>query len=66
MIRKMDFQYEQYFINIGEYANTSSATIPIAIFDAYEKGWLKKGDRVALVGFGAGLSCGGVVIDWTI
>lgn len=66
VIRKMDLDYEQYFINIGEYANTSSATIPIAIFDAYEKGWLKKGDRVALVGFGAGLTCGGVVIDWTI
>ncbi len=66
VIRKMDMANEQYFINIGEYANTSSATIPIAIFDAYEKGWLKKGDRVALVGFGAGLSCGGVVIDWTL
>jgi 3-oxoacyl-[acyl-carrier-protein] synthase-3 len=66
VIRKMDMQYEQCFINIGEYANTSSATIPIAMFDAYEKGWLTKGDRLALVGFGAGLSCGGVVIDWTI
>ncbi len=66
VIRKMEMKYEQCFINIGEYANTSSATIPIAMFDAYEKGWLKKGDRVALVGFGAGLSCGGVVIDWTI
>ncbi len=66
VIRKMDMQYDQCYINIGEYANTSSATIPIAIFDAYEKGWLTKGDRVALVGFGAGLSCGGVVIDWTI
>lgn len=66
VIRKMDLDNDQYFINIGEYANTSSATIPIALFDAYEKGWLKKGDRVALVGFGAGLTCGGVVIDWTI
>lgn len=66
VIRKMDLQHEQCFLNISEYANTSSATIPIAMFDAYEKGWLKKGDRVALVGFGAGLSCGGLVIDWTI
>ncbi len=66
VIRKMDIQYDQCYINIGEYANTSSATIPIAVFDAYEKGWLVKGDRVALVGFGAGLTCGGVVIDWTI
>ena len=66
VLRKMDMTSEQCFVNIGEYANTSSATIPIAMFDAYEKGWLKKGDRVALVGFGAGLSCGGVVIDWTL
>jgi 3-oxoacyl-[acyl-carrier-protein] synthase-3 len=66
VLRKMDMTSEQCFLNIGEYANTSSATIPIAMFDAYEKGWLNKGDRVALVGFGAGLSCGGVVIDWTI
>ncbi len=66
VIRKIDMTSEQCFVNIGEYANTSSATIPIAMYDAYEKGWLKKGDRVALVGFGAGLSCGGVVIDWTL
>lgn len=66
VIRKMDMRYEQCFVNIGEYANTSSATIPIALVDAYEKGWISKGDRVALVGFGAGLTCGGVVIDWTL
>lgn len=66
VLRKMDMSYEQCFINIGEYANTSSATIPIAMHDAYEKGWLQKGDRIALVGFGAGLSCGGLVIDWTL
>lgn len=66
VIRKMDIGREQFFLNIDEYANTSSATIPIAMCDAYEKGWLNKGDRVALVGFGSGLTCGGVVIDWTI
>lgn len=66
VIRKMDMHREQFFLNIGEYANTSSASIPIAMRDAYEKGWLKKGDRVALVGFGAGLTSGGVVIDWAI
>ena len=54
------------FLTIVFMISITSATIPIAIFDAFEKGWLKKGDRVALVGFGAGLTCGGVVIDWTI
>ncbi|MFA5675854.1 MAG: beta-ketoacyl-ACP synthase 3 [Christensenellales bacterium] len=66
VIRKMDIGKEQFFLDIDEYANTSSATIPIAICDAYEKGWLVKGDRVALVGFGSGLTYGGVVIDWAI
>lgn len=66
VIRRMDIGREQFFLDIDEYANTSSATIPIAMCDAYEQGWLKKGDRVALVGFGSGLTCGGVVIDWTI
>ncbi len=66
VIKNVDLTKEQFFINISEYGNTSSATIPIAICDAYEQGWLKKGDRVALVGFGSGLSCGGIVIDWTL
>lgn len=66
VIRTMKMKRKQFFLNIGEYANTSSATIPIAMRDAYEKGWLKKGDRVALVGFGSGLTYGGVIIDWTI
>ena len=66
VIRKMDIGREQFFLDIDKYANTSSATVPIAMCDAYEQGWLKKGDRAALVGFGSGLTCGGVVIDWTI
>ena len=66
VMRTMDLKPEQFFLNIGEYANTSSATIPIAMCDAYNAGWLCQGDRIALVGFGSGLTCGGVVIDWTI
>lgn len=64
--RKLRFKAEQFFLNIKEYANTSSATIPIAMYDAYKKGWLKKDDRVALVAFGAGLTCGGIVVDWVL
>jgi 3-oxoacyl-[acyl-carrier-protein] synthase-3 len=64
--RKLRFKQEQFFLDIDEYANTSSATIPIAMYDAYRQGWLKKGDRVALVSFGSGLTCGGIVVDWTI
>ena len=53
-------------MNIANYANTSSASIPIALCEAMESGWLNAGDRVAIVGFGSGLTSGGAVIDWTI
>ena len=66
VMRTMRLDREQFFVNISEYANTSSATIPIAMADAYRAGWLRQGDRVALVGFGSGLTSGGVVIDWTM
>ncbi len=66
VIRTMKFRREQFFVNIANYANTSSASIPIALCEAMESGWLHAGDRVAIVGFGSGLTSGGAVIDWTI
>ena len=66
VVRSMHMSREQFFVNIATYANTSSASIPIALCDAWESGWLNAGDRVALVGFGSGLTSGGAVIDWTI
>ena len=66
VIRTMQFKREQFFVNIANYANTSSASIPIALCDAWESGWLHAGDRVAIAGFGSGLTSGGAVIDWTI
>ena len=66
VIRTMKLSREQFFVNIATYANTSSASIPIALCDAWESGWLNAGDRVAIVGFGSGLTSGGAVIDWTI
>jgi len=65
-VRTMKLPREDFFVNIANYANTSSASIPIALCDAMESGWLNAGDRVAIVGFGSGLTSGGAVIDWTI
>ena len=61
-----DFEKEQFFVNVDKFANTSSATIPIAMAQAYHENWLEKGDVVALVGFGAGLSYGGIIIEWDL
>jgi len=49
---------------ISEYANTSAATIPIALAEAQADGTLAPGQRLFLGAFGAGFTWGGVVIDW--
>lgn len=55
---------EKFYINIEEYANTSAATIPIALSEMCEKGLLKKGDLVVTYAVGAGLTYGGNLIRW--
>ena len=54
----------KFFMNIEEYANTSAASIPIAMSEMCAKGLLKKGDLVLTFGFGAGLTYGGNLIRW--
>lgn len=57
---------EKFYVNIEKYGNTSSASIGIALCEMYEKGMLKKNDKIVLVGFGAGLTSGGLIINWSI
>ena len=55
---------EKFFMNMDRYANTSSASIPIAMDEMLQKGLLKRGDRVLTIGFGAGLTFGGNYFIW--
>jgi 3-oxoacyl-[acyl-carrier-protein] synthase III len=55
---------EKFFMNIEEYANTSAASIPIAMSEMCAKGLLKPGDLILTFGFGAGLTYGGNIIRW--
>jgi 3-oxoacyl-[acyl-carrier-protein] synthase-3 len=55
---------EKFFINIDEYANTSAASIPIALTDMRSKGMLRQGDLLVTFGFGAGLTWGGNLMRW--
>lgn len=50
--------------NIEEYGNTSAGSIPLALAEAVRQGKVKKGDIIAMAGFGAGLSWGAAVIKW--
>lgn len=62
--KRLGFPMEKFYLNIEEYANTSAASIPIALNEMYEKGLLKEGDLILTMGFGAGLTYGGNLIRW--
>lgn len=55
---------EQVFNNIQKYGNTTAASIPIALTEAWEQGKIKEGDLVVLAAFGSGFTWGSVVIRW--
>jgi 3-oxoacyl-[acyl-carrier-protein] synthase-3 len=62
--KRLDIPEEKFFINIEEYANTSAASIPIALDELNRSGQIRRGDLLLLVGFGAGLTYGGSLIIW--
>ncbi len=55
---------EKVFINIDKYGNTSAATIPIALDEAFRAGRIKKGDLILLDAFGGGLTWGACLLRW--
>ncbi len=63
---RLKIPIEKVYTNLHKYGNTSSASIPIAMDEAYREGRIKKGDRVLLVAFGAGLTWGSSIIEWSI
>jgi 3-oxoacyl-[acyl-carrier-protein] synthase-3 len=62
--KRLGIPEEKFFLNIAEYANTSSASIPIALDELNRSGKLRRGDLVITVGFGGGLTYGGNLIVW--
>ena len=62
--RKLKIPMEKFCLNMEEYGNTSSASIPIALDEMDNKGLIKKGDTVLITGFGAGLTWGSMLIKF--
>jgi 3-oxoacyl-[acyl-carrier-protein] synthase-3 len=56
---------DRFIVNLERYGNTSTASIPIATVEAIEDGRLQPGNKVVFVGFGAGLTWGALVAEWT-
>ncbi|MDP4849875.1 MAG: beta-ketoacyl-ACP synthase 3, partial [Verrucomicrobiales bacterium] len=64
IVERLDFSRDDVFINLDKYGNTSAAAVAIALDEANRGGRIKKGDRILLVAFGAGLTWASAVIEW--
>ena len=62
--QKFKLTDDQVYNNIMNYGNTTAASIPIALTEAWEKGKIKSGDTVVLAAFGSGFTWGSVIIKW--
>lgn len=62
--KKFGLSDNQVFNNIQKYGNTTAASIPIALTEAWEEGKIKEGDTVVLAAFGSGFTWGSVIIKW--
>lgn len=65
-MKRFGLPKEKVVVNIDRYGNMSSASIPVAMCEAYEKNLLQQGDTIVLCGFGAGLTWGAAALTWTI
>ena len=62
--KRLELPPERMASNIGDYANTTSATLPTALHQSLEAGKVKKGDLVVFAAFGAGFTWGGTLLRW--
>jgi 3-oxoacyl-[acyl-carrier-protein] synthase-3 len=62
--KKFKLEDDKIFNNIQKYGNTTAASIPIALTEAWEQGKIKSGDIVVLAAFGSGFTWGSVIIRW--
>lgn len=64
LAKRLNFSMDKIVIRIDEYANTSAASIPLALCDALADGTIKPGMTILTATFGAGLTCGAGIIKW--
>ena len=62
--KKFGLTDDQVYNNIMSYGNTTAASIPIALTEAWEEGKIEEGDIVVLAAFGSGFTWGSVILRW--
>jgi 3-oxoacyl-[acyl-carrier-protein] synthase III len=64
--QRLGIPAERTLVNIERYGNTSSASIPLALFEAVDDGRVRDGDLLLLSGFGAGMTWASAVLQWGV
>ncbi|KXZ39624.1 3-oxoacyl-[acyl-carrier-protein] synthase III [Alkalithermobacter thermoalcaliphilus JW-YL-7 = DSM 7308] len=64
--KRLKVSMDKVYVNLDKYGNMSSASIPVALDEAYKAKAIKRGDNIVLVGFGGGLTWGSVLLKWSI
>jgi 3-oxoacyl-[acyl-carrier-protein] synthase-3 len=62
--KKLGIDMKRMVVTINRHGNTSSASIPLAFVEAINAGRVERGDKILLVGFGAGMTAAAAVIEW--
>jgi len=63
-VKDLGIDAKKVFNNLDRYGNTSAASIPLALDEAFSQGRIQRGDLILFSGFGAGLAWGTVLIRW--
>jgi 3-oxoacyl-[acyl-carrier-protein] synthase-3 len=64
VLKTLDIPLEKCWMNIARFGNTSSASLPITLDEANRAGRLKRGDVIAMMAIGAGMTWGGAIVRW--
>jgi 3-oxoacyl-[acyl-carrier-protein] synthase-3 len=64
--KSLNVPAERIFMNLDRCGNTSAASIPLALVEAINRGFVKPNDNLVLVGFGGGLTWGAAVVRWGV
>ncbi len=62
--RRLKVDKDKFYTNLDKYGNTSSASVPVALSEMFEKGLIKRGDKIILAAFGGGLTWAGALIKF--
>lgn len=64
--KKLNLDQDQVVINIDKYGNTTAATIPLAMSEAYQNGRMKRDDWIVIAAFGGGFTWGSLLLKWAM